>query len=96
MTAPAEITLRDNAEASRFEILSGDEVAGFASYSVDGDVVTMPHTVVAEAYDGQGLGGRLVSFALDAVREQGRRVRPVCPFVKGYIERHEDYADLVV
>jgi predicted GNAT family acetyltransferase len=42
-----------------------------------------------------GLGSRLVRAALDDVRSQGGRVVPLCPFVRGWIERHPDYADLV-
>jgi predicted GNAT family acetyltransferase len=95
MTTPAEISTRDNADAGRFEILVGDEVAGFAEYSVAHGVATMPHTVVEEAYDGQGLGSRLARFALDSVRERGLEVRPLCPFIRSYIEQHEEYADLV-
>lgn len=91
----SEISTRDNTEAGRFEILAGDEVAGFVDYTVADGVVTMPHAVVDEDFDGQGLGSRLARFALDSVREQGREVRPLCPFIKGYIERHEEYGDLV-
>jgi predicted GNAT family acetyltransferase len=95
MTAPAEISTRDNPDAGRFEILVGDEVAGFAEYSVADGVATMPHTVVDDAYDGQGLGSRLARFALDTVRERELEVRPLCPFIRSYIERHQEYADLV-
>ena len=95
MTTSAEISTRDNAEAGRFEILLGDEVAGFAEYSVADGVATMPHTVIDEAYDGQGLGGKLARFALDTIRERGLEVRPLCPFIRGYIDKHEEYADLV-
>ena len=95
MTAPAEISTRDNPDAGRFEILVGDEVAGFAEYSVAHGIATMPHTVVDDAYDGQGLGSRLARYALDTVRERGLEVRPSCPFIRDYIERHEEYADLV-
>ena len=95
MSETGVISTRDNAEAGRFEILVGDEVAGFAEYSVAGGVATMPHTVIEKAFDGQGLGSRLAVFALDTVRERGLQVRPLCPFIKGYIERHDAYADLV-
>lgn len=92
----SQITMRDNADAGRFEILVDDEVAGFAEYSVADGVATMPHTVVEKAFDGQGLGSKLAVFALDTVRERGLSVRPLCPFIRGYIDRHEAYADLVV
>lgn len=95
MTTSAEITLRDNADAGQFEILVGDVVAGFTQYSVADGVATMPHTVVEKAFDGQGLGSKLAVHALDTLRERGLKVRPLCPFIKGYIDRHEAYADLV-
>ena len=95
MATSVEISTRDNAGEGRFEILVGDEVAGFAEYSVADGVATMPHTVVDEAHDGQGLGGKLARFALDTVRERGLKVRPLCRFIKGYIDKHQEYADLV-
>jgi predicted GNAT family acetyltransferase len=95
MTTPAEISTRDNPEAGRFEILVGTEVAGFAEYSVADGVATMPHTVIHDAFDGHGLGGKLARYALDTVRERGLEVRPLCPFIRSYIDKHEEYADLV-
>jgi predicted GNAT family acetyltransferase len=41
------------------------------------------------------VGSTLVRGALDDVRAHGLRVVPRCSFVRGYIERHPDYADLV-
>jgi predicted GNAT family acetyltransferase len=32
---------------------------------------------------------------LDDAREHGQQVLPYCPFVRSYIERHQEYADLV-
>ena len=96
MTQTPETTLRDNPEAGRFELLLGDDVAGYADYSVADGVATMPHTVIEDGHDGQGLGSTLARFALDSARERGLKVKPECPFIKGYIERHEEYADLVV
>ena len=33
-------------------------------------------------------------FALDDVREQGKRIVPICPFVHSYIEKHPEYQDI--
>lgn len=90
-----QVTTRDNADAGRFEILVGDEVAGYAEYTVSDGVATMPHTVVEKAFDGQGLGGKLARFSLDTVRSKGLKLNPVCPFIKGYVDKHPDYADLL-
>ena len=34
-------------------------------------------------------------IALDDVRASGRSLVPRCPFIRAYIERHPEYADLV-
>jgi predicted GNAT family acetyltransferase len=53
------------------------------------------HTEVAPSAEGAGVGSRLVRGALDDVRARGLRVAPLCPFVREYIRRHPEYADLV-
>lgn len=93
--APAETTVLDVAERSRFEIHSGGEPAGFAAYRTRHGVITFTHTEIDTAFEGQGLGGRLVRAALDAARSRGLAVHPACPFVQSWIARHPDYTDLV-
>ncbi len=44
---------------------------------------------------GQGIGSKLVKGALDQVRADGLKVVAQCPFVRGWIEKHPDYADLL-
>jgi predicted GNAT family acetyltransferase len=90
-----ETTVVDNPAAHRFEIMVGDTVAGFAAYQRDGSTVSFTHTEVDPSFEGHGLGSVLARGALDATRAAGRSVLPYCPFVRGYIERHPDYLDLV-
>jgi predicted GNAT family acetyltransferase len=87
--------VRDNADANRFEIVVDDAVAGFVDYKRADGVVDMLHTEVGDAYEGQGLGGKLARGALDLVRGEGSKVVPTCGFIKGWIEKHEDYQDLL-
>lgn len=85
-----------NVEESRFEIREGGELAGFADYTVgEMGVVVLPHTEVDSKFEGRGLAGELVQYALDDIRAEGYQVEPRCPYVKQWIERHPDYADLV-
>lgn len=89
------VTVRDDAEENRFEAVDeSGVVAGFAAYRRYPDRIVFTHTVVDDAFEGRGLGSTLVRAALDAVRGEGLRVVPQCPFVKSYIERHPEYADL--
>jgi uncharacterized protein len=85
----------DNPPELRYEIWVDEQLAGEIRYTLDGEVVTMVHTEIDPAREGAGLGQSLVAGALDDVRGQGRRVRPICPFVAKYIARHPEYADLV-
>jgi predicted GNAT family acetyltransferase len=80
----------------RYEARIDGELAGFAEYRTTDRLVTFVHTEVLAEFEGRGVGSGLVRAALDDVRATGRQVQAVCPFVKGYIERHPDeYRDLV-
>jgi predicted GNAT family acetyltransferase len=85
----------DNTELHRFEIVVDGVRAGYAEYVLGEGNLELTHTVVDDAFEGQGVGGTLVRHALDQARERGLTVTPTCPFVRSYIERHPDYADLV-
>lgn len=90
------VTVTDAPERSRFEITVDGVPAGFAVYELTPGRITFVHTEIDDAYAGQGLGGRLARAALDDARARGLAVRPKCPFIKGWIAKHPDYADLVV
>lgn len=80
----------------RFQIAVDGDPAGLLRF-VDDDAGRriMFHTEVSDDHAGEGLGGHLVTAALDRTREEGLRVVPVCPYVKRFVERHAEYADLV-
>lgn len=80
---------------SRFEIRVDGDLVGFADYRRRPGRLALTHTEVDDAHQGRGLAARLTRFALDAVREQGLQVNPICPYVADYIRRHPEYADLV-
>jgi len=85
----------DDPEAGRFEVRVDGAVAGFAEYHRNGTAVSFTHTVIDPGFEGRGLGSVLARGALDATREAGRSVLPFCPFIRGYIQRHPAYLDLV-
>ena len=91
-----DITVVDVPERGRFEIRDGDRVVGLASYHVEGDVMTLPHTEVDPAMSGRGLGTRLVGGVLAAARERGLHVLPYCSFVRKYLVDHPEELDLVI
>ena len=68
---------------------------GLAAYERRGETVVFTHTEVDPDAGRSGLGSTLVRAALDDVRSRGGSVVPRCSFVRGWIERHPEYADLV-
>ncbi len=85
----------DNTDENRFELWSEQTRVGLIDYTIGDGVMTLPHTEVDPAQGGHGHGGTLAKAALDAARERGLTVDPVCPFVADYIAKNPAYADLV-
>ena len=90
-----ETAVSDNRALHRYEITADGEVAGFTVYELRPDIVAFMHTEIDERFSGHGLGSILVRYALDDVRLRGLAVLPYCPFVRSWLERHDDYVDLV-
>jgi len=85
----------DNPRADRFELLVGDQVAGFAEYERGTQLLALTHTVIEPRFEGRGLGSVLAREALEQARSAGSSVLPYCPFIRRYIQRHPAYLDLV-
>jgi len=83
-----------NAETHRFEVSLDGETA-FAEYGLLHDAIVLPHTVVPDAFAGKGVGSALAKAALAYARDHGLKVRPICPFMAGYINKHPEWQDLV-
>ena len=90
-----DITVVDVPERGRFEVRADGRVVGLASYHVDDDVMTLPHTEVDPALGGRGLGKALVQEVLAAARERHLHVLPYCSFVRHYLHEHPEDIDLV-
>lgn len=91
---PNSTTVTNDPAAGRFEAHSEHGVAHL-KYVARGDVLDLVHTEVPQEAEGQGIGTALARAALDHARSEGKKVIPSCPFVRTYIERHGEYADLV-
>ena len=96
MATSVELVVADNAEEQRYEARLGSELVGFIMYRLHPGRITLIHTEVAAALEGKGVGSQLVAGALDDIRRRGLTIVPICPFVRAYLRRHPEYADLAV
>ena len=90
----ANVAVHDDGD-SRYEITFDGQPAGFARYVRRGGRTFFVHTEIDPKFEGKGLGSKLASGALDAERARGGKIVPMCPFIRSYIDRHPETADLV-
>jgi predicted GNAT family acetyltransferase len=90
------MTVRDNPAELRYELLDGEAVVGEIRYRRRPGAVVLVHTEVDPAHEGQGLASLLVAEALRDLHARGLRVIPVCPYVRAWLHRHPEQADLLV
>ena len=90
------ISVVKNYELNRFEIYSDGELAGFADFKIENQVISYTHTEIDPKFGGKGLGSQLIKEALDEALEQNLEVAPYCSFVSAYIKKNsEKYLHLV-
>jgi predicted GNAT family acetyltransferase len=78
----------------RYEILVDGRRAGLTAYRDRGEQRVFFHTEVDDAFAGQGLAAQLVQQALVDVRQSGKRIVPVCPYVAKFLKKHAEFADI--
>ena len=92
MDTPVQVT--HNAAAHRYEAVVDGHLSICEYEQADGRMV-FTHTVVPPELRGRGIAEKLVRAALAEARTAGRRVVPACSYVARFIERHEEYQDLL-
>jgi predicted GNAT family acetyltransferase len=80
----------DVTDQGRFELRDGPTAE--LVYRVEGAYLVLVHTEVPGALEGQGVGGRLVRAAVDRAARDSLTIVPLCPFARGWLQRHPDEA----
>jgi len=81
----------DNAARSRFEATIDGHRADLL-YERDGRRLVLLHTEVPEALGGHGIGGELVTAAVDEAAREGLTIVPICPYARSWLRKHPDIA----
>jgi uncharacterized protein len=92
MTDPPQVI--DNAVGARFEVTVAGTLAELV-YRRRADRLVLVHTEVPDALSGQGIGGALVQAALAEAAAGNLTVVPLCPFARGWLQRHPEAAAAV-
>jgi uncharacterized protein len=84
----------DNPAKSRFELSMDGQLAQLA-YRVNGSRLVLIHTEVPIQLESHGIGGKLVTAAIERAVRDGMTVVPLCPFARSWLEHHPDIASRV-
>ncbi|GAB4526165.1 MAG: GNAT family N-acetyltransferase [Amphiplicatus sp.] len=77
-------------------VIRSDGLEAEMTYSKAGEArLIIDHTGAPDALSGRGLGGLLVRRAVEDARREGRKIIPLCPFAKAFIEKHPELQDVV-
>ena len=90
------VAVFDRSNRRRYEVYADDVPAGLLSYRLSGGRMCLIHTEIESPYEGNGLGSVLLKHVMDEARAQQRTVVAYCPYVKGWIDSHTEYSDMVV
>ena len=91
MGGMSDVAVNDNQADSRLEIRADGELAELLYRTRAGRLILV-HTEVPEALGGRGLGGELVRAAIGKATAEGMTLVPLCPFARGWLERHPEEA----
>jgi uncharacterized protein len=79
------------AEDGKFTIAVEGKTVGLAAFGDRGNQRVFYHTETDPAFGGRGLASILVMAALNATRDDGMRVVPLCSMVVAVLKKHPEF-----
>jgi len=89
-----DLEIRHDTQACQF-YCTVENLRCLIDYRLDGDVMSITHTLVPPALEGRGIAAQLTRHALETAKNQHWKVLPLCSYAAAYIRRHPEYADLL-
>jgi predicted GNAT family acetyltransferase len=90
-----QVAIADVPDESRYVVDVDGRRVGFVTYRLGDGQIALLHAETEPSMRDQGIASRLIEFTLDDARARGLSVLPYCPFVRYYIDQHDEYLALV-
>jgi predicted GNAT family acetyltransferase len=92
--SPRLIVTRDETnerfELRRDHVDAEEELLSFATYFINGRVITVSHVETLVEHRDNNFAAMLMAGMLDDIARWGLRIRPTCSFAASYINDHPD------
>lgn len=92
---PSDIALDETAAGGRYSYRLGEDEAELTFSTAGAGLIVIDHTLVPDAFRGQGVALALVTRAVEDARAAGKRVLPLCSYAAAQFRRHPDWADVL-
>lgn len=91
-----DIILEDHGSKGRYVVRGEDGAEAEMTFTRVGErQIIIDHTLVPDAFRGQGVGLKLVTRAVEDARAAGKTIIPLCPFAAAQFRRHPEWADVL-
>lgn len=83
--------------AGRLYLLTeeGMEAGEIIYEELGNELLIIKHTYTHDGFQGQGVGKKLLNGMAEKARMEEKKIRPVCEFAKGVMEKNEVYQDVL-
>ena len=90
-----KITREDTGQRGIFKAIEdGHQLGEMTYYWKDDNTFAIDHTGVSPAFEGRGIGKKLVMSAVEYARENNFKIIPICPFVVALFQRDPSLEDI--
>ncbi|MGA9638471.1 GNAT family N-acetyltransferase [Flavobacterium sp.] len=91
-----EVKLEINNDKGLFYIEIDNKIEAKMTFVFAGsDKIIIDHTEVNKAYNGKGLGKKMVQKAVEFAREKKLKIIPLCPFAKRVFDKTPEFKDVL-
>lgn len=91
-----ELSHKNSPEQGFFFAEEDGERMGYLSYEWASDTVfAIMHTMVEPSFQGRGVARALLDAAVAFARENGYKIRPVCPYAEKVLNRDSSFSDVL-
>ena len=76
-----------------FTFVEGHEA--YLDFTIDGNVIDFEHTYTSRELRGRGIAPDVVKFGFEYAKENNLKVIPSCPYIHTFLEKNEQYKELL-